>query len=188
LHPGRRPGRVALTAATVSAAASGFGWVLAVLFSDPAGVAHDPVRGYLWCAGFAVFATVASVFEISSRGKPLSAILVVCSLAMWALLPATAFLAFFAAQVINVFVIVVASPLLLASAAWLLVLRGRVARGTGLLLVAVLVAAGGTALWSPVLPIAAWLPELSWQLALGIAAVAALRQAMRRERSQHQPA
>jgi hypothetical protein len=115
-------------------------------------------------------------------------VVVVCGLAMWALLPITAFLAFFVAQVAGVVVIAVAAPLLLAGAAWILALRGRLARATGLLLVAVFAAAGGTALGSPVLPAVVWLPVVLWQLALAVAAIAALRRATGHDRISSRPA
>jgi hypothetical protein len=185
---GRRPAAAAFTAVAASVVAGTFGGVMAVLFSDPAATARHPARGYLWCAGFAAVATVACALAVRARGRPVPAVVVVCGLAMWALLPITAFLAFFVAQVAGVVVIAVAAPLLLAGAAWILALRGRLARATGLLLVAVFAAAGGTALGSPVLPAVVWLPVVLWQLALAVAAIAALRRATGHDRISSRPA
>jgi hypothetical protein len=101
---------------------------------------------------------------------------------MWALLPATALLVFFTAQFIGVFVLVTLAPLALATAAWVVVLRGQVARGAALLLLALLGTAGGMAIWIPGLAVAAWLPMMAWQAALAIAVVPALAWDLHRER------
>jgi hypothetical protein len=179
---GTRPAHAALTVAAMVALTSAFGWVMALLFSDPDGVVHDPVRGYLFCVQFAALATAVCVIALGARGKPLSPVLVVCSLAMWSLLPVTVFLSFWAARLYAVFVIAVMCPLVLACAAWAVALRGRPARGTGLLLVALFVTAGGTAIGIPGLPTAAWLPVELWQLVLAVAVIGALRWDMRRGR------
>jgi hypothetical protein len=76
----------------VTVVMNAFAGVMDLLFSDPARVADDPVRGYIWCAAFAVLASAVTLGTLAACGRLVPLTLVVCSLAMWALLPATVFL------------------------------------------------------------------------------------------------
>ncbi len=99
------PRDAATLGAAVVVVANAFAWVMSLLFSDPARVGADPVRGYLWCVAFAVLASAVSVSALAARGRPVRLVLVVCGLAIWALLPATVFLGVWLA-LINIFALV----------------------------------------------------------------------------------
>jgi hypothetical protein len=182
-RPGRPPagpGRywalrdAVISVATAVVVAGAAALVLAAFFADPAQFNGHPLRFLGWCAGFAGGATAVSVVGRTARHRPVPLVLVVCGVAMWALLPATAVLAFYAAQLVNVFVLVTLAPLALATTAWVVMLRGRVARGAALLLIALAGTAGAAAIGIPALTVAVWLPIVGWHVVLALATVAAL--------------
>lgn len=154
------------------------------LFSRPGGTGIGPIPGYVWWVAFTVLATTSSVAAAMAHGRPVPGVSVVADLAMWGLLPITVYAAVWLTLLYTVFVVVViiflAAPLVLSYAARSVIRRGRVARGTGLLLVGLIYTIGGMALLAAVLPLATWLPVMLWHLSLTLAAVVALRRDVRR--------
>ena len=158
-------------------------WLMWSLISEPGKFGTDPVPGYLWCAAFAVLATASSVTATVASGGPVPLVSVVSALAMWGLLPITMFFTVWLVLLGTVFAVLpaifLAGPLLLAGASRRLIRRGRLARGTGLLLIGLFYTIGVVALWVPALPLATWLPVILWHLMLAVAAAGALARDVR---------
>lgn len=158
-------------------------WLMWSLISEPGKFGADPVPGYLWCAAFAVLATASSVTATVASGGPVPLVSVVSALAMWGLLPITMFFTVWLVLLGTVFAVLpaifLAGPLLLAGASRRLIRRGRLARGTGLLLIGLFYTIGVVALWVPALPLATWLPVILWHLMLAVAAAGALARDVR---------
>ena len=141
-----------------------------LLFSRPGNFDTDPSLGYLCCAAFAALATGSHLAAAKAAQRPVPLIEAVSALALWALLPLIVFLSVWLVLAAGGFAIFpvffLALPVLLAEAARRVARRGRVALGTGLLLVGLLYTVGVVGLWAVALPLRLWLPLVVWHLAL----------------------
>jgi hypothetical protein len=174
LRPLRQRARdLLISGAATALVASALIWVLRRLWNGPP-VTVNPVANMIWCGEFAFIATALSVAARVFLRKPVPALLVVATLAMWALLPPT----LAAAYVLLIFTgpvgsLVVAVPLLLAVAARSLAARGLVVRAAAVLLAALLIVTAAT-LFLPRPPQPpAWLIVPGWHVLLGVATLAA---------------
>ena len=173
-RPARRGPRDLLISGTAAAlVVSALIWVLVRLRNGPS-LSVNPVPTMMWCGEFAFIATALSVVTRVLLRKPVPALLVIATLAMWALLPPTLVVAYgaflFAGPVAS---LVAAAPLLLVVAARRLAGRGRVVQAAAILLPALLIVAAVTFfLPTPPQP-PALLMVPGWHVLLGVATLAA---------------
>lgn len=149
-------------------------WVLITTLADPKLIGTHPLQVFLWWGEFTALATALTVAMLLAAARSVPVVLVICTLAMWALLPATLLAAYWLVQLFWFAVLVLAAPLLLTVIAWALMARGHLARGTAILEVALLGLAGLTATWIPVLSPPIWLTSVLWHLTLAGATLVAL--------------
>ena len=148
-------------------------WVLVRLWDGPP-LTVDPASDIVWCGEFALIATALSVATRVFLRKPIPALLVIATLAMWALLPPTLLAAFVSYVYLGpVAALLVAVPLLLIVAARALARRGLVVRAAAVLLSALLVVAAVTLFLPPPPRPVAWLIVPGWHVLLGAATLAA---------------
>jgi hypothetical protein len=151
-----------------------FAWVL-VSMGHALSLGANPGPVIVLCVVFGGLATALSVAMRALQGKPISALFVVATLAMWALAPATVFVAFIYAWFVagSTGAMAAVTPLLMVVAGRGLAVRGFLAPGTTLLVLPLLLVAG-VGLFLPHTPRpTAWLIVTWWHAGLAAAAVMA---------------
>jgi hypothetical protein len=168
----RRPPDLLIYGTAAALVVSALIWVLVRLPHGPS-LSVNPVPTMMWCGEFAFIATALSVVTRVLLRKPVPALLVIATLAMWALLPPTLVLASFALLFAGPVSLIVAAPLLLAVAGRHLAARGRVVPAVAVLLPALLFVATVTWLMPRPPQLWVWLIVPGWHVLLGVATLAA---------------